>query len=175
MSIFQTFAQNVTSLNNKLGQLVSWFTLLMAIVTLLIVILRYGFGLGWIAMQEATQYLHASIFMLGAAFALNADEHVRVDIFYRNMSKKGQAKVNLLGSLLLLLPVMIFIWFMSWEYVLKSWQLQESSQAAGGLPLVYLLKSLILAFATLLSLQAVSIVITNVGIIRTEPTEGGDN
>ncbi|WP_332874304.1 TRAP transporter small permease subunit [Bowmanella yangjiangensis] len=121
-----------------------------------IVLLRYGFNLGWIAMQESAMYLHAAVFMLGCAHTLKADEHVRVDIFYRNWSAKTRAMIDLAGALFLLLPVNIFIFFMSWDYVATSWRLLEDSPEAGGLPLVFLLKSLIPLFCLTMSLQALA-------------------
>lgn len=101
-------------------------------------------------------YLHAAVFMLGCAHTLKADEHVRVDIFYRNWSAKTRAMIDLAGALLLLLPVNIFIFFMSWDYVATSWRLLEDSPEAGGLPLVFLLKSLIPLFCLTMSLQALA-------------------
>ena len=83
------------AINRKLCRAVSWFTLVMAILTLLIVILRYGFGTGWIAMQESVLYLHAAVFLLGSAHTLKSDEHVRVDIYYRKFSEQRKAFVNL--------------------------------------------------------------------------------
>lgn len=156
----------IDRINTFLGTLVSWFTLFMALLTFLVVVLRYGFDLGWIAMQESVMYLHASVFMLGAAFTLKEDGHVRVDIFYRRMSQKKQAYVDIFGSLFLLLPICIFIVAMSWNYVAKSWGLLESSQAAGGLPLVFILKSFILCFAVTLLLQAVAEVIKRVLVLN---------
>lgn len=141
---------------------VSWFTVLMALLTLAIVVLRYGFGLGWIALQESVLYLHACVFMLGAAFTFKENGHVRVDIFYRNMTSKKQALVDIVGGLVLLIPVCVFILVTSWRYVAKSWQLLESSQAAGGLPAVFLLKTLILLFAVTLFLQALADILSKI-------------
>jgi TRAP-type mannitol/chloroaromatic compound transport system permease small subunit len=149
------------AINRKLCVAVSWFTLLMALVTLLIVVLRYGFETGWIAMQESVLYLHAAVFLLGSAHTLKVDEHVRVDIYYRKMSPKRKALVNLGGTLLLALPVNIFIFMMSWDYVIDSWQLLESSQQSGGLPAVFILKSFILVFATTMVLQCIAEALTS--------------
>ncbi|WP_299073672.1 TRAP transporter small permease subunit [uncultured Paraglaciecola sp.] len=158
-----TFWQKkIDSFHHKLCQLVSWFTLLMVLLTFLIVILRYGFNLGWIAMQESVMYLHAMVFLLGAAHTLRANEHVRVDIFYRRFSPKKQAKVDIFGSLFLLLPVNIYIFFISIEYVLRSWRIMEASQEAGGLPAVFILKTLILIFALTMLLQGIAEVIGNI-------------
>ena len=140
----------------RLGQAISWFCFLMVILMFAIVILRYGFSLGWIAMQESVLYLHATLFMLGCSYALKHDEHVRVDVFYRRFSPSAHALVNLFGHLILLWPVVIFIFLASFDYVSVSWKIKESSQEAGGLPFVYLLKSLIPLMCFTLLLQSFS-------------------
>lgn len=99
-------------------------------------------------------YLHAMVFMLGAAHTLKADEHVRVDIFYRRLSVRTRSLIDIAGTLLLLLPVNGFIFVMSWDYVSSSWLLLEASPEAGGLPLVFVLKSLIPIFCLTMTLQA---------------------
>jgi TRAP-type mannitol/chloroaromatic compound transport system permease small subunit len=142
--------------------MVSWFTLFMVLLTFLIVVLRYGFNLGWIAMQESVMYLHGMVFLLGAAHTLRVNGHVRVDIFYRRFSPKNQAKVDLFGSLLLLMPVNIFIFMVSFDYVMRAWRVMETSQEAGGIPGVFLLKSLILLFSLTMLLQGVAEVCRNV-------------
>jgi TRAP-type mannitol/chloroaromatic compound transport system permease small subunit len=136
------------------GRTVSWLTLLMVIITFVVVVLRYVFDIGWIGLQESITYLHAMVFLIGAAWAMQQQAHVRVDIFYSRFSIKTRAWVDLLGSLFFLLPVMIFIAWISWEYVSDSWAVLEGSREAGGLPGVYLLKSLILVLALMLILQA---------------------
>ena len=138
------------------GRGVAWLTLLMVILTFLIVVLRYGFDSGWIALQESVSWLHACVFMLGASYALKRDSHVRVDIFYQQFSRRGRAWVDLLGSLLLLLPVCLFIFYASWDYVLDAWEIGEGSAETGGLPALYLLKSLLLMMPVLLILQALA-------------------
>ncbi len=136
------------------GRAVSWLTLLMVIITFIVVVLRYVFDIGWIALQESITYMHAMVFLVGASWAMQQEAHVRVDIFYSRCSKKTKAWIDLFGSLLLLLPVMIFIAWISWEYVVNSWNVLEGSREAGGLPAVFLLKSLILVLAVMLVLQA---------------------
>ena len=153
--------QWIDSLNNFLCRLVSGFTFLMVLITFLIVVLRYGFNLGWIAMQESVMYLHAMVFLLGAAHTLRVNEHVRVDIFYRRFSPKKQAKVDIFGGLLLLMPVNIFIFMVSFEYVMRSWRVMEASQEAGGMPAVFLLKTLILIFPLTMLLQGIAEVVRN--------------
>lgn len=139
---------------SSLGRAVSWLTLLMTLLTFGVVVLRYGFNLGWIWLQESVTYLHASIFMVAAAWALQTDDHVRVDIFYRDRSERYRNVVNLAGTLLFLVPFSLFLILIGWDYVTASWATHEGSREAGGLPLVWLLKSLILVLPALLLLQS---------------------
>ncbi len=154
------------ALNEWLGQAVSWLSLLMVLVTFLVVVLRYAFDLGWIAMQESITYMHAALFLVGVAYTLKHKGHVRVDVFFGRFSARAKAWVDLLGSLLLLLPVCLFIFSVSWDYVAQSWSLYEGSREAGGLDGVYLLKSLILVMAALLVLQGLSIMIRCGQVLR---------
>lgn len=157
----------INQFNDLLCKLVSWLTLLMVLLVFAIVVLRYGFNLGWIAMQESALYLHAMVFLLGAAHTLKADEHVRVDIFYRKASPGRQAWVDILGTLLLLMPVNLYILIVSWDYAAKSWGLLEGSGEAGGLPLVFVLKSLIPLFALTMLLQGIAQILTKIPLLRT--------
>ncbi|PCI60432.1 MAG: hypothetical protein COB35_09295 [Gammaproteobacteria bacterium] len=156
MHFLARFIHVVDTITENIGKVISWLLLVMVLVSFLIVVLRYGFNIGWIAMQESVLYMHGFIFMLGAAYTLKADGHVRVDIFYQNFSKKQQALVNIFGGLFLLLPVCIFIFYISFDYVQMSWHIMENSPEAGGLPLVYISKSFILLFSTMLSLQGLA-------------------
>ncbi|WP_034475140.1 TRAP transporter small permease subunit [Aestuariibacter salexigens] len=165
-------ASIIHSINDGLSKLVSMFTLLMVLIMFTIVVLRYGFNLGWIAMQESVMYLHAMVFLLGAAHTLKVDEHVRVDIFYRRFSAKRKALVNIAGTVLFLLPLNAVIIFLSWDYVATSWSLLESSQEAGGLPLVFILKSLIPLFAISMFLQGVAEIITQAIQYRSNGEQG---
>ncbi|HID49104.1 MAG TPA: TRAP transporter small permease subunit [Chromatiales bacterium] len=125
-------------------------------VTFLVVVLRYGFNLGWISLQESITYLFATNFMIGAAYTLRRDAHVRVDILYQRLGPRGRAWVDLLGTLFLLLPVCGFILWSSWSYVGESWAVREASGEAGGLPWVYALKTLLVIMPGLLILQGVT-------------------
>jgi len=136
------------------GKAVAWLTVVMVLLTFIIVVLRYGFNLGWIWLQESLTYLHVAVFSVVAAWALQQDGHVRVDIFYAGMTSKNRARVDLLGSVIFLVPFCIFVLVISWPYVANSWKLLESSREAGGLPLVFLLKSLIMVMPALLLGQA---------------------
>ncbi|MCO6412780.1 MAG: TRAP transporter small permease subunit [Thiogranum sp.] len=146
-----------------IGNAVAWLSLALVLVTFSVVVLRYLFQFGSIAMQESILYLHSTLFLLGAAWTLRDDEHVRVDIFYRGFSASRKALVDLLGALLLLLPVCLFLLWVSWDYVAAAWALRESSGETGGLPYVYLLKTLIPLAAALLILQGISQALASLG------------
>ena len=146
----------------RIGKLCSWLNLAVVLLIFVIVVLRYVFNLGWIWLQEGVTYMHAAIFMLGAAWTLSLDGHVRVDIFYRDMDARKKALVNVIGTLLFLLPLCVFCLWVSFDYVLASWQLLEGSREAGGMPGVYLLKTLIPIMALLLGLQGVLLLMRQV-------------
>jgi len=148
------------------GRIVSWLSLFIVCLTFLVVLLRYVFDLGWISLQEAILYGHSLLFMLGMSYTLQQDRHVRVDIFYRTASPRAQAWVNLFGAVCLLLPVCLFIFWSSLDYVIASWRVLEGSREAGGLDLVYLLKSIIPLMALLLIVQGVAQVLHSVQTIR---------
>jgi TRAP-type mannitol/chloroaromatic compound transport system permease small subunit len=156
MHTLEKLAAFFDRLSELAGRAVAWLTLGMVLVTFVVVVLRYMFSLGWIAMQESITYMHALVFLLGAAYTLKHDGHVRVDIFYRGLGTRAQAGVDLAGTLLLLIPVCVFILWVSWDYVAVSWSLKESSREAGGLPFVYVLKSAILAMGVMLLLQGIA-------------------
>ena len=147
------------------GRGIAWLTLCMVLTQFSVVILRYLFGIGWIAMQESILFMHGLVFLLGAAYTLRHEGHVRVDIFYRHLSPRGKALVDVFGTLLLLLPVCGYIFWSSWDYVANSWQYLEGSREAGGLPGVFLFKTSILLMAALFSLQGVSMLLKNIIII----------
>lgn len=134
-----------------IGRAASWLGLAMVLVTTLVVVLRYIFGLGSVALQETVAYMHAALFMLGASYALNQDAHVRVDVLYRGWSPRRRAAVDLLGTVLLLFPFCVFTFWVSLRYVSDSWGNLEGSPEAGGLPGVFLLKTLIPCMALLLA------------------------
>lgn len=165
MQLCRSLAAAIDRMNEQIGRLVSWLTLAMVLITFGIVMLRYLFDTGWIALQESVSYLHALVFMLGAAYTLKRDGHVRVDIFYQQCSVKTKAWIDLFGSILLLLPLAGFMLWSCWEYVANAWAIQESSRNSGGLPGVYLLKTAMLIMATQLILQGLALIIHKLLVI----------
>jgi TRAP-type mannitol/chloroaromatic compound transport system permease small subunit len=151
-----------------IGRAVSWLCLAMVLVAGVVVAFRYFFGIGWIWLQETVTWMHASVFLLAAAYTLSLDEHVRVDVFYRDMSPRRQVIVDTLGVLLLLLPTCGWILWSAWDYVAASWQFRESSQETGGLWGLFLLKSLILVAPILLAIEGIALVVLRWATLKAE-------
>jgi len=156
----------VDRITDTIGRTVAWFTAVMVALTLAVVMLRYVAGDGSILLQEAVLYLHAISFMLGIGYALQQDAHVRVDVFYSRRSARGKAWVNLSGHLFLLVPVALTILWTSLPYVAASWRVLESSPEVGGIPAIFLLKSLLPLTGGLLLLQGLAEIIRTLGELR---------
>lgn len=148
----------IDRLSEWTGRALAWLTLAMVVVTVIVVVARYLFDAGWIALQESVTWMHGVVLMLGLAYTLKHDAHVRVDVFYRRFSARSRAWVDLVGAVLLLLPLCAFIAWSSWDYVAASWAVGESSREAGGLPGLFLLKTAIPIAAALLALQGLAMV-----------------
>src|ERR1041385_4552758 len=154
--VLAAFAAAIDRLTAAVGRAVTWCLLAMVLVQVTVVLMRYVLGVGSIWRTEAIVYAHATLFMAAAAWTLQRGGHVRVDIFYLDASPRARAIVDLVGALLLLLPfVGVLAWF-SWPYVARSWAILERSREARGLPLVFLLKTLIPLFALLRGLQGIA-------------------
>ncbi|MGI9344572.1 MAG: TRAP transporter small permease subunit [Gammaproteobacteria bacterium] len=155
-------------INVAIGRATAWLTLVMVITTFVIVVLRYAFDLGWIWLQETVTWMHAAVFMLAAAYTLARDEHVRVDVFYRNFSPEKKAVVDALGAALFMLPVCGFLLWTSWDYVSVSWSIREGSREAGGLvfPWPSILKSFIPLLALMLIAQALVMLANSIARLR---------
>ncbi|MEO1199201.1 MAG: TRAP transporter small permease subunit [Pseudomonadota bacterium] len=152
----RAIADLIDGFNEYTGRFLAWFTLAIVLIQFAVVVGRYVFGVGAIFYQELIIYLHAFLFMLAASYTLKNDGHVRVDVFYREASPRRKAMINLLGSLLLLIPVCLLIIWISWPYVERSWAIRERSMETSGIPFVYILKTAIIGFAVMVGLQGVS-------------------
>jgi TRAP-type mannitol/chloroaromatic compound transport system permease small subunit len=162
-------ADGIDRLVAAVGRTVAWLALAVVLVQFAVVVLRYVFGIGSIWLSESVIDGHATMFMLAAAWTLQAGGHVRVDIFYADAAPRTKAMVDLLGSLLLLLPfVAVILWF-ALPYVGRSWALFERSRETSGLPFVYLLKTVIPLFAVLLGLQGISQAIRAAQVLSANP------
>jgi TRAP-type mannitol/chloroaromatic compound transport system permease small subunit len=156
MSFATALADRIDRLTTGIGRAVAWLALAVVLLQFALVVARYLFGLGSIWATETVIYAHATLFMLAAAWTLRAGGHVRVDVFYAEATPRTRAKIDLAGSLLLLLPFALVLVWLSVQYAARSWAILERSQETSGLPLVYLLKTLIPLFAFLMALQGIA-------------------
>ena len=151
-----TLADRIDRLNAAIGHGAAWLAIAVVLLQFALVVARYLFGLGSVWLSETVVYAHATLFMLAAAWTLQAGGHVRVDIFYADASARAKALVDVIGALLLLLPFMLVLLCLSAPYAMRSWAILEHSQETSGLPIVFLLKTLIPLFAILMALQGIA-------------------
>lgn len=155
-AVIHTLVCALDALTEWLGRTVAWLAPIMVLITCTVVLLRYGLGQGSVALQESVTYMHAALFMLGSGYALKHHKQVRVDILYSRFRPEGRAWIDALGGLLFLIPLAVFIGWISQDFVRSAWRIREVSADSGGLPWVYLLKTLIPLLAVSLLLQAVA-------------------
>jgi TRAP-type mannitol/chloroaromatic compound transport system permease small subunit len=149
-------ADCIDRLTTTVGRAMAWLALVVVLLQFALVVARYLFGLGSIWLTETVIYAHATLFMLAAAWTLKVGGHVRVDIFYAEVSARTKALIDLMGALILLLPFALVLVWLSVPYAARSWAILERSQETSGLPLVFALKTLIPAFAVLMALQGIA-------------------
>ena len=161
-------ATRLDAFSTATGHAVAWLTLAMVLATVVVVVLRYAFDTGQVWLQESITWMHGAVFMLGAAYTLQRDEHVRVDIVYRRLGPRGRGLVDGCGVLLFLLPTCVFLFMASWDYVAAAWAIREISRDAGGLPYPFmpLLKSILLLMPVAVLLQGVSMLLVAIRQIR---------
>ena len=157
MAQLAAFVRFIDRLNDAVGRGIAWLTLVMVLITFLVVVLRYVYSIGWVWMQESYIWLHGIVFMVGAGYTLLHNGHVRVDILYRPKDYRYKAVIDILGSIFLLLPLVGLVFMVSVGYVADSWIRLEESREAGGLPGLFLLKSVVLVFCVLLGLQGMAL------------------
>lgn len=170
MNKIHTVNKFLDGLSELIGKGAAYFAVLMVLVTCYVVITRYIFNTGSIAIQESVLYINAIVVFGSVAYTLKHNGHVRVDVIYGPSSARYKAWVNFLGSIFLLMPVTIFIFIYSWDYVMSSWAVLEGSPEANGLPYVYLLKSMILLMCLLLVLQGIAEILKNFCFLVTKET-----
>lgn len=158
--------RTIDGLNERVGRAVSWLTICMVFTTFLVAVLRYGFSLGWVWLQESYVWMHGIIFMVAAGYTLLHEGHVRIDIVYAAVSARAKAWINLLGVVFLLLPTLCVIWWGAYPYVLLSWHRLETSREAGGLHGLFLWKTSMLVFIILLGLQALALAIRSLMVLK---------
>lgn len=149
-------ADAIDRITAAIGRIATWCSLYVVAAQFAVVVSRYALGFGSIRLQESVLYAHAALFMLAAAWTLQIDGHVRVDIFYSRSGPRARAAVDLFGAVVFLLPFAAGLFALTLPYVERSWHIFEGSPQPSGLPFVYLLKSIILLFAALIGLQGVA-------------------
>ena len=142
-------------MSDYLGRFFARLIPILLMLVMIVVIGRYFFGIGRVDIQELALYVHALIFLGCAGWAYSADEHVRVDIFYRNASPEYKKAVNTCGIIFFLLPMIGVLGYYATDFVLASWSVQEISTEPGGLSIVYIQKSFIFLFPFVLALAGV--------------------
>ena len=168
LKFMKRYIKLIDSINNNFGRIAGWITTLMVVNVFVDVLLRYGLNKVFIAMQELEWHFFAAIFLLGAGHTLKQNGHVRVDLLYNNFNDTQKAWVNLTGSIIFLLPFSAMVVFSSQDFVISSFQIQETSPNPGGLPARYILKALIPIGFTLLFLQGISEVFKNILFLKVE-------
>ena len=151
----------IDTINLHIGQSVAWLTLAMVLVTVGDVIMRYLFNTGAVFIQELEWHLFGFLFLLAAGYTLLIDGHVRVDIFYARLPERSKAWVDLICTLVFLLPVCAIIIWSSQKFLINSWRFGEGSPDPGGLPARYIIKSIIPLGFMLLALQGIAEIIRN--------------
>ena len=169
MELLARLVRGIDWLNERIGRFVSWLTLLMVLITFFVVVARYGFSWGRVWIQETYVWLHGAIFMLAAGYTLLHDAHVRVDVLYRPAGERDKAWVNLIGVVVLLMPMLYVAFVYSLPYVEASWMRLETSREAGGLRGLYLYKTIIPVFCVLLALQGLAMMGRSILVLRRYP------
>ena len=162
----RNLANSVERLTAAIGRAAAWLVVIVVVLEFALVVARYLFSLGSIWASETVIYAHAALFLLAAAWTLQINGHVRVDIFYAGAKPRTKALVDLLGALVFLLPFALVLLWLSTPYAARSWAILERSQETSGLPLVFLLKTLIPLFALLMGLQGVAQIIRSAAILQ---------
>ncbi|MDY8134209.1 TRAP transporter small permease subunit [Aquimarina sp. 2201CG5-10] len=158
------------NIGEKVGTLVSWVAALLALVIGLDVVIRYVFQFTYVWMIEIEIYLFGMMFLLASGYTFKYGKHVRVDVFYTKLSKKGKAWVDLMGGAFLLIPWCYVVIVSSWYYGLSSFMIGEGSPQPGGLPALYILKFCITLGFTFLLLQGISHMLKSIQIIFNKDT-----
>ncbi len=156
LKAWTTLADRIDRLTGAVGRAVAWLALVIVALQFALVVARYLLDLGSIWLSETVIYANAGLFLLASAWTLRLGGHVRVDVFYAHATPRTKAVVDLLGALLLLLPFAAVLTVLSVPYAARAWAILERSHESSGLPLVFLLKTFIPAFAVMMALQGVA-------------------
>jgi TRAP-type mannitol/chloroaromatic compound transport system permease small subunit len=156
MKIIRLVVRLIDGLNNRVGQFISWLSTLLVAIVCYDVFTRYFLRSSSVAVQEMEWHIFAVLFLIGAAYTLKEEAHVRVDVFYTTLSPRGKAIIDLFGSLVFLIPFSLLVIWTSITFISMSYMIQETSPDPGGLPYRYLLKAMIPAGFILVLLQGIA-------------------
>jgi TRAP-type mannitol/chloroaromatic compound transport system permease small subunit len=170
MTRWLDWARRIDRISEVSGRILQWLTLAMVGLGAFNAIARYldkytGLGLSSNTWLELQWYLFSLVFLLGAAYTLRHDAHVRVDVLYGRLSKRGRAWIELLGTLLFLVPFCVLVLWMSWDFVINSWATWEQSSDPGGLAR-YPIKTMIPLALVLVLMQGAATAIRAVAVLR---------
>ena len=155
----KSLVRGIDAINDWIGRTAAWLTLGCVLTCFAVVVLRYAFGVGFPWLQELYVWQHAAVFMAGAGYTMLQRGHVNVDVLYGRMNPRGKAWIDILGTLVFLFPWLAVVAVTSAPFVLSSWSIREASGTAGGMPAVYLLKSLLWVFCLVLFLQGLALIV----------------
>lgn len=156
----------ISGLNALVGNIFSWLSLAIVLVCFTVVVQRYVFATSYVWMQDLYIWLNGAMFTAVAGFALLRNDHVRVDIFYRPASIRRKAVIDIIGVIFFLLPFCWVVFAYGWPFVARSWRIQEASANVGGMPGLFILKTFILAFAGLIALQGIAMVLRSILVLN---------
>lgn len=166
MNILVLIVSAIGAMNRLIGNVFAWLSLVMVIICFTVVVQRYALGFTVLWMQDLYVWLNGAMFTAVAGFALLRDDHVRVDIFYRPATIRTKAIVDLIGVIFFLLPFCWVVYAYSWNYIVRSWRLYESSANIGGMPGLFILKSFILVFVVVVALQGIAWALRSILVLR---------
>lgn len=165
MQLIALCVRLICGINRIVGQVFSWLSLGIVLVCFTVVVQRYVFAISYVWMQDLYIWLNGAMFTAVAGYALLRDDHVRVDIFYRPANNARKAIVDMIGVIFFLLPFMWIVFIYSLPFVERAWSYTEGSANVGGMPGLYILKSFIIAFAVLIALQGLAMVLRSILIL----------
>jgi TRAP-type mannitol/chloroaromatic compound transport system permease small subunit len=167
MNVLLVLSRGIDTVNERLSVIADWLVLLSCGISAANAFSRYAFSISSNAWLEIQWYMFAAVVMLGASYVLKMNEHVRVDLVYGSVAPRKQLWIDLLGTLVFLLPVTCLLAYMSWPLFTDSWRIQETSTNAGGL-IRWPVKLLIPVGFFLLTLQGLSELVKRIAALQGE-------
>ena len=171
MNILKKYIKIVDSLNERIGNGIAWLTLVLVLIVCFDVITRYVFKSSSVGVQELEWHIFAIIFLMGAAYTLKHEKHVRVDIIFSRLSERKKAVINIAGTIIFLIPFSLLIIFSSFDFVWNSFLIGESSPDPGGLPARFVLKAVLPLSFVFILIQGTSLLFKSILILKNKQAE----